>query len=82
MQEDRWVQSMVGWEKLEVTAEFWWGSLLENIYWEGLGDERIILKMDLRLIVCEDRTQLELAVVRWGIWCQQCRTFGFCTPFV
>jgi hypothetical protein len=43
----------------------WYGSLvgniIENIYWEDLGDGRITLKMDLRQIVCEDRTQIQLA---------------------
>jgi len=37
------------------------GNLVENIYWEDLGGGRITLKMDLRQIACEDRTQPQLA---------------------
>jgi len=37
------------------------GNLIENIYWEDLGDGRVTLKVDLRQIACEDRTQLHLA---------------------
>lgn len=60
------------------------GNLIENIYWEDLGDGRITLKMDLSQIACEDRTQLQLAEIMSarGIWCQQCRYYGFFSPFM
>lgn len=37
------------------------GNLIENIYWEDLGDGRIALKMDLRQVAFEDRSLLKLA---------------------
>lgn len=44
------------------------GNVIQNVYWEDLGDGKIKLKMDLMQIAYEDRTQLKLADDRvcWG----------------